>query len=572
MHKVKFKYRTHKAGSSLFFFPLVDTNDSFIESFRLKASSSPIFSPVAGFVWFISLRRFYTVLSTLYYFVTVDVPWTFVHLRSGFGRIDCELCDKENGDIFEKPTCMTEPSFSLIAMDDASHEPIPITLAVEETWPAWRAQAGTYTNTWIDSVQFLPKAGETCLVPGPDGRLANVLVGAGKKPDLWSLGRLPYQLPQGVYVLDAECGNVTAMGGISLGWALGAYQFARYKAATRPPAELVVSDENALADARRLASATYLVRDLINTPASDMGPAELTAVAEEVAAAGGAVVNVILGEDLIEHGYPTIHAVGRASARMPRLIDLRWGPPKAPRVTLIGKGVCFDSGGLDIKPADNMLLMKKDMGGAAHVLALAQSAMEQELEIQLRVLIPAVENSISSRAFRPGDVIRTRAGKTVEVGNTDAEGRLILCDALAEADSEAPELMIDIATLTGAARIALGTDIAAMFTDDEGIAVELSDQAQTQQDPLWRLPMWDGYKDDLESAVADLNNVSSHRYAGAIGAALFLREFVSEEHSWVHFDIMGWNPKDRPGRLKGGEALALRALDAMLAARYRKTF
>ena len=216
--------------------------------------------------------------------------------------------------------------------------------------------------------------------------------------------------------------------------------------------------------------------------------------------------------------------------------------------------------------------MKKDMGGAAHVLALAQSTMEQELELRLRVLIPAVENSVSSRAFRPGDVIRTRAGKTVEVGNTDAEGRLILCDALAEADSEGPELMIDIATLTGAARVAVGTDIAAMFTDDEGIAVELSNHAQKQQDPLWRLPMWDGYKDDLESAVADLNNVSSHRYAGAIGAALFLREFVSEERSWVHLDIMGWNPKDRPGRSKGGEALALRALDAMLAARYCKTF
>ena len=337
------------------------------------------------------------------------------------------------------------------------------------------------------------------------------------------------------------------------------------------PAKLLVADERALSDARRLASATYLVRDLINTPANDMGPAELTAAAEEVAGVGGASLEVILGEDLIQRGYPAIYAVGQGSARVPRLIDLRWGRVGAPKVTLVGKGVCFDSGGLDIKPADNMLLMKKDMGGAAHVLALAKSAMEQELDIQLRVLIPAVENSISGRAFRPGDVIKTRAGKSVEIGNTDAEGRLILCDALAEADSEVPELLVDVATLTGAARVALGTDMAAMFTDDDDVAGELSEHARTQQDPLWRLPIWDGYKEDLDSTVADLNNVSNHRYAGAITAALFLREFVSDPRSWVHFDIMGWNRKDRPGRFRGGEALALRALDAMLSSRYRMT-
>ena len=456
-------------------------------------------------------------------------------------------------------------------MGDVDQEPIPITLAVEDKWSAWRSRADTHANTWIDSVQFFPKAGKTCLVPGPDGRLAHVVVGVGAKPDFWSLAALPYKLPQGIYTLDVECVDVAAGGGVSLGWALGAYQFTRYKTAGRPPAQLLVAEENVLADARRLASATYLVRDLINMPANDMGPAELTAVAEEVAAAGGASVDVILGEDLIERGYPAVYAVGQGSARAPRLIDLRWGRVGAPRVTLVGKGVCFDSGGLDIKPANNMLLMKKDMGGAAHVLALAKSTMEQELDVQLRVLIPAVENSISSRAFRPGDVIRTRIGKSVEVGNTDAEGRLILCDALAEGDSEVPELMIDIATLTGAARVAVGTDMAAMFTDDEGIAMELGDHARTQQDPLWRLPIWDGYKEDLESTVADLSNVSNHRYAGAISAALFLREFVADTRSWVHFDIMGWNRKDRPGRFRGGEALGLRAIDAMLAARYRMT-
>ena len=466
---------------------------------------------------------------------------------------------------------MTEWDLGLVGMGEVSEKPIPITLAIEAEWSAWCKQADTFANAWIESVQFHPKTGKICLLPGPDGRLAHVVVGLGSKPDFWSLAALPRQLPQGTYTLDSECVDVSARGGVSLGWALGAYQFTRYKTAVKLPAKLLVADERALSDARRLASATYLVRDLINTPANDMGPAELTAAAEEVAGVGGASLEVILGEDLIERGYPAIYAVGQGSARVPRLIDLRWGRVGAPKVTLVGKGVCFDSGGLDIKPADNMLLMKKDMGGAAHVLALAKSAMEQELDIQLRVLIPAVENSISGRAFRPGDVIKTRAGKSVEIGNTDAEGRLILCDALAEADLEVPELLVDVATLTGAARVALGTDMAAMFTDNEDIAGELSEHSRTQQDPLWRLPMWDGYKEDLDSTVADLNNVSSHRYAGAISAALFLREFVSDSRSWVHFDIMGWNRKDRPGRFRGGEALALRALDAMLSARYRMT-
>ncbi|PPR18809.1 MAG: putative cytosol aminopeptidase [Alphaproteobacteria bacterium MarineAlpha9_Bin7] len=465
---------------------------------------------------------------------------------------------------------MTEPTFSLIAGTGENHDAIPIVLAEEETWQDWRAGAGSYTNTWLDSIQFLPKSGETCLIPRPDGKLDRIVVGTGKAPDLWSLARLPFQLPQGTYVLDGCCPDVTANGGLPLGWALGAYQFTRYKEARRPPAQLVVEDKDVLSEARRLASATYLVRDLINTPANDMGPSELAMVAEEIAGVGGAAMTVISGEDLIQQGYPTIFAVGQGSARLPRLIDLRWGSSEAPKVTLIGKGVCFDSGGLDIKPADNMLLMKKDMGGAAHVLALAQSVMEQQLAVQLRVLIPAVENSISGHAFRPGDIISTRSGKTVEVGNTDAEGRLVLCDALAEATAETPELIIDIATLTGAARVAVGTDIAAMFTNDEALASELSNYAQTHQDPLWRLPLWDDYKDDLESSVADLNNISRHRYAGAIGAALFLKEFVSDDQSWAHFDIMGWNRIDRPGRSQGGEAFAIRALDAMLTDRYHK--
>ncbi|SVD15509.1 uncharacterized protein METZ01_LOCUS368363, partial [marine metagenome] len=276
---------------------------------------------------------------------------------------------------------MIEWDLGLVGIGEVTQKPIPITLAIEDEWSAWCKRADTFANAWIKSVQFLPKTGKICLIPAPDGRLARVVVGVGRGPDFWSLSALPYQLPQGTYTLDSECVDVAAWGGVSLGWALGAYQFTRYKTAGRAPAQLLVADKGALSDARRLASATYLVRDLINTPANDMGPAELTGVAEEVADVGGASLEVILGEDLIEQGYPAIYAVGQGSARVPRLIDLRWGRVGAPKVTLVGKGVCFDSGGLDIKPADNMLLMKKDMGGAAHVLALAKSAMEHELDI-----------------------------------------------------------------------------------------------------------------------------------------------------------------------------------------------
>ena len=460
-----------------------------------------------------------------------------------------------------------EPSHSLVGVSSKTSYPIPLILVNENNWSQWRKQASPAANTWIDSVQFLPKPSEVCLMPGENGALENVVVGVNNTTDLWTLAHLPYRLPQGVYVLENEhdCG---VRGGLPLGWALGAYNYTRYQKVKRDPAQLLVTDESVLTESQRLAAATFLVRDLINTPSNDMGPVELAEIAEQVAAVGGASFSVILGDDLLTQNYPTIHAVGRGSSRTPRLIDIRWGSVEAPKVTLIGKGVCFDSGGLDIKPADNMLLMKKDMGGAAHVLGLAQSVMEQELPVQLRVLIPAVENSISSRAFRPGDVIRTRSGKTVEVGNTDAEGRLILCDALAEAASETPELIIDIATLTGAARVAVGTGIAAMFTAGEELAEELHNCSVAQQDPVWRLPLWEGYKDDLSSRIADLNNVASHRYAGAIGAALFLQEFVSNPHSWVHFDIMGWNPVNRPGRPEGGEALSMRALDAFLAKRY----
>ena len=299
-----------------------------------------------------------------------------------------------------------------------------------------------------------------------------------------------------------------------------------------------------------------------------MGPVELEAVARTIAEAGGALFETVSGDALLTAGYPMIHAVGRASERPPRLIDLRWGEAEAPKLTLVGKGVCFDSGGLDLKTADGMRLMKKDMGGAAHVLALAQAIMDAKLGVCLRVLVPAVDNAVSGAAFRPGDVVPTRAGKTVEIGNTDAEGRLVLADALAEADSEAPELVIDLATLTGAARVALGPDVGALFTDDDELAAALTATARAESDPLWRLPLWAPYRKLLDSDIADIDNISEGPHGGAITAALFLQEFLKKSTAWAHFDIMAWNRSARPGRPKGGEAVALRALYALVAARY----
>jgi leucyl aminopeptidase len=314
---------------------------------------------------------------------------------------------------------------------------------------------------------------------------------------------------------------------------------------------------------RRIAEATALARDLINTPASDMGPAELVQAVRDAGRAHDAKVNVIEGDALLRRNFPTIHAVGRASARAPRLADLRWGA-RGPRVTLVGKGVCFDSGGLDLKSSSNMKLMKKDMGGAAQVLGLATMVMDAKLPVRLRVLIPAVENSVSGNAMRPLDVITTRKGLTVEVGNTDAEGRLILCDALAEADRDKPDLIVDCATLTGSARVALGTELPALFSSDDGLAARLLEIGLREQDPLWRLPLHGPYRSQLDSKIADLNNVSESSYGGAITAALFLQSFVSKDTPWMHIDMMGWNLRARPGRPVGGEVMGMRALYALI--------
>jgi leucyl aminopeptidase len=405
------------------------------------------------------------------------------------------------------------------------------------------------------------------LVPDREGQLKVVLVGVSSLDDPFALAKLPAVLPSGKYLVDNTLTEKQS-NELALGWALGTYRFTRYKSYSAPVPELVVP-----ATANRLwlegmVEAVGMGRDLINTPAEDMGPAELAAAAAAIAQRFGAAYREIVGEELLSANYPSIHTVGRASSREPRLVDFTWGNPKHPKVTLVGKGVCFDTGGLDLKPAEAMKLMKKDMGGAATVLALAFCVMQLKLPVRLRVLIPAVENSVSGNAFRPMDVIRTRKGLTVEVGNTDAEGRLILCDALAEADAESPELLIDIATLTGAARVALGTGLPALFTNSDALAAQLLTHAETSSDPMWRMPLHAPYRRMLDSKVANLNNVSNGPYAGAITAALFLQEFVSPKTPWVHLDSMAYHVEPSPGRPVGGDVLGVKALLSYLEARY----
>ena len=359
---------------------------------------------------------------------------------------------------------------------------------------------------------------------------------------------------------------------VALGWALGCYHFTKYKSQPMVLGKpTLVWPKNCDRGAvKRTAEATTLVRDLINIPAEDMGPPELALAARKLAKKHDARIKVVVGNALLKKGYPTIHAVGRAASKAPRLIDMTWGRANSPKVTLVGKGVCFDTGGLDLKSASGMLRMKKDMGGSAHVLGLAHMIMEAKLDVRLRVLIGAVENAVAGNAYRPSDIIRTRKGVTVEVGNTDAEGRLVMCDALAEADREKPALIADFATLTGAARVAVGTQIAAMFCNDDELASDLYHAGEKTSDPIWRLPLFPAYRRLLNSKVADINNVSEGGFAGAITAALFLEEFVSKDTPWIHFDIMAWNAVALPGRPVGGEAMGMRALYDVIEKRFGK--
>ena len=452
--------------------------------------------------------------------------------------------------------------FSLIDETDGA---VPIIALTQDQLPGWLDKSAPCERNWLTSTGFSAESGKHALVPGETGKLARVLVGPGAGADaergMWALAGLPAALPEASYRLEAAPDGADPSR-LALGWALATYVITRYSAKSRPIAALVWPKGADRGRIERLARAVFLSRDLANTPAGDHGPEELAAAALRVAKDAGADHRVIAGDDLLAENYPTIHAVGRASTRAPRLVDITWGDPAAPKVTLVGKGVCFDSGGLDLKTASGMRLMKKDMAGAAIMLGLAQAIMDARLPVRLRMLLPCVENSVSGNAMRPLDIVRTRKGITVEIGNTDAEGRLILCDALAEASTEKPELLIDMATLTGAARVALGPEVAALFCDDEGLARDLLATAGAEEDPIWRLPLWRPYRKMIDSKVADINNVAESPHAGAIIAALYLQEFVDPGIPWAHLDVMAWNPQSRPGRPEGAEATALRALYA----------
>ncbi len=394
-----------------------------------------------------------------------------------------------------------------------------------------------------------------------------VLLGVGDGCDAFAVAAAAEKLPVGNYYISERMSDNAAMLA-ALGWLMGGYRFDRYKIISPSEATLIAPENADLDTARRSADAIGLVRDLVNTPAEDLTPAALEQRARTVAEAHAAEVSVITGDALLENNFPLVHAVGRAAAIAPRLIDIQWGSKAAPKVTLVGKGVTFDSGGLNMKGAAGMALMKKDMGGAAHALALAQMIMASKLDVRLRVLIPAVENAVSGNAFRPSDVLPSRKGLSVEIGNTDAEGRLILADALALGEEENPDLMISLATLTGAARVALGPELVPFYTDDEGLAEGLSNAAQEYVDPVWRMPLWRNYDAMLSSQIADINHISGGSFAGSITAALFLRRFAQGAGAWMHFDLYAWRPKTAPGRPVGGEAQAIRALFEVLAKRY----
>ena len=412
---------------------------------------------------------------------------------------------------------------------------------------------------WLEENAFTGKPGSLCALPDQDGRVERVIAGIDDIENPFAIADLPKRLPAGEYTLEGS-GVRNNLESLAVGWGLGAYVFNRYKKNGSAKAKLKLPNS---ADHQRIqetVAATYRVRDLINTPAEDMMPQHLSAVVAELAQTHDGEFTEIVGDDLLAENYPCIHTVGRASIHPPRFIELQWGNPKHPLVTLVGKGITFDSGGLDIKPAAGMRSMKKDMGGAAHAIGLAQLLMALELPIRLRLLVAAAENAISSNAFRPGDVIRTRSGITVEIDNTDAEGRLVLCDALCDACDENPDLLVDFATLTGAARVAVGTEIAAYFSNDREIANLVREAGVSTCDPTWELPLHSGYESYLKSHVADIQNAASTPFGGAITAALYLQRFVDSNTRWLHFDIMAWNNRARSGRPIGGEAMGLRAM------------
>ncbi|MGA8898166.1 leucyl aminopeptidase family protein [Bradyrhizobium sp.] len=448
---------------------------------------------------------------------------------------------------------------------------IPITFATKATWEAISAGLPEPSSRQFARANgFAAKPGAYLALPAADGEIAQVVFGledeAAKFRDPFRPGQLPGLLPPGIYRFANVAADRAHLA--TLAFALGCYRFGRYRKPESPEVSLVPPGGVDVAEITEMADAVTLARDLINTPSNDMGPEELAEAAQALAKRFDASFSCVVGEDLTRQNFPLIHAVGMASARVPRLIDFTWGDPSHPKVTLVGKGVCFDTGGLDLKPSGSMLLMKKDMGGAANVLALAQMVMGARLKVRLRVLIPAVENAVAGNAFRPLDIFTSRKGLTVEIGNTDAEGRLVLADALALADEEKPDLLIDLGTLTGAARVALGPDLPPFYTEDDTLAEALSACAKQEHDPLWRLPLWPPYDSWLDSKVAHINNAPSGGFAGSITCALFLQRFVEAAKSWLHVDIYGWTPTAKPGRPEGGECQAARAIYRLLSNRY----
>lgn len=455
---------------------------------------------------------------------------------------------------------------SLPFLDAPAASAVPIHVIRSSDWRAWIEGHSQTLARLAQAHDFQAQNGRILLAPATDGSIERVLFGASDKASAMIVGALAQNLPAGAYRV-ATAPREFAPTQIAIAWGLGGYAFDRYKKRRRPAPQLEAPEGADMSEAARIVNAAWLARDLVNTPTNDMGPEALHAAAQQLAESHGATLEAIVGDALLAQNYPLIHAVGRAAAQAPRLLHLRWGEENAPRVALVGKGVTFDTGGLDIKPSAGMRMMKKDMGGAAHALALAQIVMDAKLNVRLDVFLPVVENAISADAFRPGDIIKSRKGLTVEIDNTDAEGRLILADALARASEENPALIIDFATLTGAARTALGPDLPPFYSNDETLAADLTQASLDTSDPIWRMPLWDAYEGDMDSPIADMKNTGDGAMAGSIYAALFLRRFV-DAPAWAHFDIFAWAPKEKPSRPQGGEAQALRATWSVLRKRF----
>jgi len=446
---------------------------------------------------------------------------------------------------------------------NAEQSGIALHIQTTTTFTSWLEQQNQQTQNWLEQTDF--SGNGVSIIPASNGSIAMVVMVVKEPNDYFAIGDLINQLPAKQYFLHTAQDYRQA---VVFGWAIGNYRFDLYVKNDKKFPILAIGDQELVDDVQRLVLATNLTRDLINTPAGDMMPEQLADCAKSLVNEFGGQVSQIIGDELLAQNYPTIHTVGRASVHQPQLIDLNWGDTSHPKITLVGKGVCFDSGGLDLKPASGMRLMKKDMGGAAHVLGLARLIMSNQLPVNLRVLVPAVENAVSNNAFRPGDVITTRSGIKVEIDNTDAEGRLVLCDALTEAENDDPELLIDFATLTGAMRVALGTELPGFFSTSDEVADDLTREGRKISDPVWRMPLHSAYRDLLKSNVADMTNCATVPFGGAITAALYLQEFVKPKTDWLHFDVMAWNNRKLSGRPIGGEAFGIRAVFAYLNTRY----